>query len=50
MTSRTTKPFSPEVREWAVRMVMEHEAEHASRWAVNRRNALTPSSLDISMD
>ncbi|MDH3389505.1 MAG: IS3 family transposase, partial [Gammaproteobacteria bacterium] len=30
---KTSKRYSPEVRERAVRMVFEHQHEHDSQWA-----------------
>ena len=33
MAKKTSNRFSPEVRERAVRMVLEHRGDHASQWA-----------------
>lgn len=45
----TTKRYSPEVRERAVRMVFEHQAEYASQWAalgsIASKIGCTPETL-----
>ncbi len=33
MTKKTSNRYSPEVRERAVRMVVDHGGDHASQWA-----------------
>jgi transposase-like protein len=33
MAKKTTNRFSPEVRQRAVRMVLDHGGDHASQWA-----------------
>ena len=41
---KTTNKFEPEVRAKAVRMVLDHEGEHPSRWA-----ALVPSPKRLAI-
>ncbi|ACM03848.1 Transposase IS3/IS911 family protein [Cereibacter sphaeroides KD131] len=48
--SKTTNKFSPEVRERSVRLVLETEGQHASRWqavmSIVAKIGCTPQTLN----
>lgn len=48
--SKTTNKFSPEVRERAVRLVLDNEAQHPSRWqavmSIASKIGCTPQTLN----
>ena len=48
--SKTTNKFSPEVRERAVRLVLDNEGQHASRWqavmSMAAKIGCTPQTLN----
>ena len=50
MTNKTTNKFSPEGRARAVRMVLDHEGGHSSRWAtimsISAKIGCTPQTLN----
>ncbi len=48
--SKTTNKFSPEVRERAVRLVLDNEGQHGSRWqavmSIAAKIGCTPQTLN----
>jgi transposase-like protein len=51
MTKQTPTKYSPEVRERAVRMVFDHQDDHASQWAaiasIAAKIGCTPEALRL---
>ena len=48
--SKTTNKFSPEVRERAVRLVLDNEGQHGSRWqavmSISAKTGCAPQTLN----